>query len=327
MSRSKEESPALVTHGHGRFNGESAGGRPLTSDDADLLAEGANILQREKQLAKDRIARTAREEEYHRVYSALRDEIYLAVGKRSNAQFHGQVYDIADHHPHLAELLLRYFQVLQKTEHIHRLQSLAESAFLHGCETNDNSGLALVCLRYTRRLFHAGVNGASSETLQHKLREVSDNEQLFGVWRCIMWLGVELGQDNQPQVVVNNGRSPANTDGRLKETVPQGAGGPDSQTLASQSQERPLQPAAKNRAQEPKQRPCGRRDTAWLEWYNDKNAETYHSPANIRDKWNSMTDEERKRISPTSFNKIGKSRDVVKKAIQKAQRCNASAEA
>jgi hypothetical protein len=71
-----------------------------------------------------------------------------------------------------------------------------------------------------------------------------------------------------------------------------------------------------------RKRPCFDRDHAWLAWYDDNHAETYHSPANIRDKWNRMGTEERKRIAPKAHQKIAEKEqgmDLVKKGIAKAR--------
>jgi hypothetical protein len=56
-------------------------------------------------------------------------------------------------------------------------------------------------------------------------------------------------------------------------------------------------------------RPMAERDGLWLAWYEDSNAETYHSPAKIRDRWN--RDNPRRKVS---------SADVVKKGLDAARR-------
>lgn len=219
-------------------------------------------------------------------------------GERSNARFHGQDYDATGHLPRLAELLVNYFQVVHKPEHIHRLRSLDESALLRKYQALDTSRLTIICQKYTLRLFQPGVTGPTKKQMERKLGEVNENEQLAGVWPWILRLGFELSPDNRPQLVFNS-------DG----------------TLANKGGERPVK--------RPKQRPCFTRDRTWLEWYDDQNGETYHSPANIRDKWNGMSQKERIRISINASNKIGEKRigqEVVKKAIEKAQKELASAE-
>jgi hypothetical protein len=273
---------------------------PAISDDADLLAEGAGILEREKQSAKERATQIAYEEEYYQAYRVLRDEILLIQGEHSNAQFHGLAYDASKHLPCLAELLVSYFQVLARPEHNYRLRSINESAVLQRYKLNDTSGLALVCLRYTLRLFQEGVTGVFKRKIERKLNEINENEQLAGVWKWILRIGFELEPDNPTQLVVNNDSTSANKRGEPGLPGPERIG-----------------------AGACKQRPCHFRDRAWLEWHDDQNAETHHSPAKIRDKWNRMSAEERKRISPKACNKIGEKRtglDVVKKAVQKARK-------
>jgi len=70
--------------------------------------------------------------------------------------------------------------------------------------------------------------------------------------------------------------------------------------------------------QELPMRPAYARDHLWYRW----NIEGL-TPAIIRDRWNSMSDKERKTISPMSWNKIGtngkdKGRDLVKKSLARA---------
>ncbi|HEV3447683.1 MAG TPA: hypothetical protein VG099_23810 [Gemmataceae bacterium] len=70
-----------------------------------------------------------------------------------------------------------------------------------------------------------------------------------------------------------------------------------------------------------RRRPCYDRDHTWLAWYEDEETETYHRPAKIRDKWNCLSVEQRKAISPGAFNRIAEKRrgvDLVKKAIENA---------
>jgi hypothetical protein len=66
-----------------------------------------------------------------------------------------------------------------------------------------------------------------------------------------------------------------------------------------------------------RERPCYRRDQQFLAW----RAEGI-GIAEIRDKWNSLSDEERKTICPTAANRIGRKdagRETVKKGIEKAR--------
>jgi hypothetical protein len=211
-----EESPAAVPGGHGECAGRSAGStdasqpRPragdealLTADDADLLAEGAVILERRSRAVRDALARIALEEEYHRVYRPLRDEILLMLGGRDNARFHGQVYDAAAHLPRLAGLLADYFQVLGKPEHACRLRSVDEGAVVQRYQADGKSGLALVGLRCALRLFRAGVAGASREAVERELGAVERHEQLAGAWAGIVWLGYELRPDSGTLAVVS----------------------------------------------------------------------------------------------------------------------------
>lgn len=66
-------------------------------------------------------------------------------------------------------------------------------------------------------------------------------------------------------------------------------------------------------------RPAYHRDHTWLSWYLKDRL----TPAKIRDRWNSLSDDERISICYTASNKIGSSedgRDVVKKAIDRARK-------
>jgi hypothetical protein len=212
--------------GHGESGGRSAestdASRPrsragdealLTSDNADLLAEGAAILERQSRAVRDARARIALEEEYHRVYRAFRDEILLMQGGRDNARFHGQVYDAAAHLSRLAGLLTDYFQVLREPEHARRLWSVDEGAVVQRYQADGKSGLALVGLRYALRLFRAGVAGASREAVERELGAVERHEQLAGAWAGILWLGYELRPDSGPQAVVSDASRAPNRPG------------------------------------------------------------------------------------------------------------------
>ena len=69
-------------------------------------------------------------------------------------------------------------------------------------------------------------------------------------------------------------------------------------------------------------RPADERDHFWLKW-NDEEGLT---PATILDRWNSMTDDERKAISPRKWQKIESdggregARDLIEKALAQAKR-------
>jgi hypothetical protein len=213
VSRSKKQSPASE-HGDKLFLGatnvsqqgwQDADQPQLISDDTDLLREGATIFQQQRQLASDRAARLALEEQYHQAYRPLEMEISFMQGSRDNAKFRGQVYDCAAHFYRLAELLVNYFQILRKTEPILSLRSIDEGAVLQQDKANGNPRLAKICLTYSLRLFRAGLAGASREQLERKLAEVAENPQMVGVWRWIIWLGCELGPDRWPQEVANRG--------------------------------------------------------------------------------------------------------------------------
>jgi hypothetical protein len=170
------------------------------NDDADLLAEGVTLLERVRQSAHASVARLAREEEYQRAYGAVRDEILLLLGRWDNARFHGPVYDLSEQLPRLTESLLDYFQVLRKPGHVGHLGCLDEGALAQEFQAQSSSPLAQVCLRYTLRLFRAGVAGASKEQVKRKLNEVRHQEPLAGVWAAILWLGFELRPHDRPQV-------------------------------------------------------------------------------------------------------------------------------
>jgi hypothetical protein len=61
-----------------------------------------------------------------------------------------------------------------------------------------------------------------------------------------------------------------------------------------------------------KKRLCYDRDHLWLSWHETAGSDTFHSPANIRDKWN--------RENPTATISDGElGRDLVEKGIQKAR--------
>jgi hypothetical protein len=185
----------------------------LSSDDADLLAEGATLLEEARQRASIRAARDAREEDYKRSYQALRDEILLMQGASNNAQFHGQTYDLAAHLPRLTALLVSYFHVLQQPEPLGRLSALDEGALLQYYRKNGNPGLARICLKYTVRLFQTGATGLSQGHIERKLAEVIANEALAGVWGWMVTLGFALGPEQSPSCVANGeGKAPRRPD-------------------------------------------------------------------------------------------------------------------
>lgn len=64
-------------------------------------------------------------------------------------------------------------------------------------------------------------------------------------------------------------------------------------------------------------RPAYARDHLFLTWYEADGAETYHSQAKIRDKWNKMSLEEQRDIYPAS--QVPVTRAVVIQAVKKAQ--------
>ncbi len=65
------------------------------------------------------------------------------------------------------------------------------------------------------------------------------------------------------------------------------------------------------------ERPAKARDHLFLEWYETAGEPTHHSHAAIKNKWNSLSSDERKRISPRASNKV-ESRDVIVKAVKRA---------
>lgn len=69
-------------------------------------------------------------------------------------------------------------------------------------------------------------------------------------------------------------------------------------------------------AAQPKCRPALRRDHLFLEWYETAGAETYHSPATICKRWNSMPHAERE-LQTGMRGKV--TYEVVKKALKKAR--------
>jgi len=69
-----------------------------------------------------------------------------------------------------------------------------------------------------------------------------------------------------------------------------------------------------------KPRPALGRDTLWLKWKTEERL----TPAKIRDRWDRMSDEQRKRACPTCWKRVGESdpnlgREVVKMALRKTE--------
>jgi hypothetical protein len=144
----------------------------------------------------------AREEEYSCRYKALRDKILLMQGHDCNEQFHGRIYDAAEHLPRLADLLVPYIDVLQGSEYLARLDSVGERFGMELDKPDDKSRLALVCLKYALRLMQTGITGASKEQVERKLREVNAYPQLAGVWKWFIRLGHEAGPDSGVSAVI-----------------------------------------------------------------------------------------------------------------------------
>jgi len=67
-----------------------------------------------------------------------------------------------------------------------------------------------------------------------------------------------------------------------------------------------------------KDRSCLKRDTLWLQWYEEIGADTPNVIGQIRDKWNDISDSERSAYSPCNA-RIGKGKagyDIVRKALK-----------
>lgn len=71
-----------------------------------------------------------------------------------------------------------------------------------------------------------------------------------------------------------------------------------------------------------KLRPAHKRDHLWLKWQDDEGM----TPATIRDRWNGMSDEDRRTVCPTKWQKIESEggregeRDIIKQALKTARR-------
>jgi hypothetical protein len=84
------------------------------------------------------------------------------------------------------------------------------------------------------------------------------------------------------------------------------------------------QELAASHAKAEKLRPAYERDHCWLDWHE----QDHLGPAPIRDRWDQMTDEERKAICPRSYEKVGgrdaesqnAGRETVKKGLKKAKK-------
>lgn len=69
-------------------------------------------------------------------------------------------------------------------------------------------------------------------------------------------------------------------------------------------------------------RPAFDRDHRWLDWHEKARTATYHRPEAIRDKWNTLTNQERRAIAPCAWQRISlglTGRDVVRQALKKAK--------
>jgi hypothetical protein len=63
------------------------------------------------------------------------------------------------------------------------------------------------------------------------------------------------------------------------------------------------------------------RNAKFLEWYESKGSDTYHSHAKIRDKWNGMTKDERAAICPAA--PVSVNREVVIQGVKRAAQARA----
>jgi hypothetical protein len=71
-----------------------------------------------------------------------------------------------------------------------------------------------------------------------------------------------------------------------------------------------------------RKRRCYDRDYLWLKWYETEGQDTYHSPAKIRDRWNTMSESDRQSQSPRCSHTIGKDksgRQVVERGLKQAR--------
>lgn len=46
------------------------------------------------------------------------------------------------------------------------------------------------------------------------------------------------------------------------------------------------------------------RDRCWLDWYEDCHSETYHCPAAILERWNSLPNRKRREIAPKAWHRV-----------------------
>jgi len=90
-------------------------------------------------------------------------------------------------------------------------------------------------------------------------------------------------------------------------------------TLQPESQQPPAGGEQKTK------RPCRDRDKLFLQWYESEDTKTYHSHAEIRNKWNTMSKDERTKICPSNPNNVTRSTAIA--AIKAAKRDRAEEEA
>lgn len=64
-------------------------------------------------------------------------------------------------------------------------------------------------------------------------------------------------------------------------------------------------------------KPAQPRNDKFFEWYNDKDSDTYHSSAKIKERWNGMAKEERSAVAPWCSNTV--TIEVVEQAIKVAK--------
>jgi hypothetical protein len=73
----------------------------------------------------------------------------------------------------------------------------------------------------------------------------------------------------------------------------------------------------------PSRRPEFERDHCWLDWYETSGSHTFGNAGAIRDKWNALTNTERRSIAPRAWQRIGEGisgRDEVDHALNVARR-------
>jgi hypothetical protein len=65
------------------------------------------------------------------------------------------------------------------------------------------------------------------------------------------------------------------------------------------------------------------RSKCWYGWYQDARSDTYQNPTAIRDKWNQLSNAERRRIAPQAWQRIGlgvSGREMVTKSLRKVKK-------